>query len=305
MAEGRMRVKKLVLVGGGNMGEGLVAADLRGEMLIFNPAAERLLGGGKVQTGPDGWADAYRICLTDGITPFPTDKLPLVRALTGESVDAVEMYVARPVGAVWLSVSGRPLRDADGIVTGGVAVFGDVSASREAAAEIARVNTRLEKTNGELERLTSEKTLLAELAETLHSCLTLEEAYGAAARTAARLFPRSPGEIFGVNSSRDRMERVARWGDVHDELPTKEDALLEPNDCWAVRTGSVHLAEPDSPSALCKHIPPPVSAWHVCVPIVGQEGTLGVLHLRLAAAGGELTTQGVLDERVLHHFFRQ
>src|SRR5262249_38831905 len=72
--------------------------------------------------------------LPDRETLFPTDQLPLVRALRGESLDDVELYVRRPgsAGGIFLNVTGRPLRDPDGKIYGGVVVFHDITNPREA-----------------------------------------------------------------------------------------------------------------------------------------------------------------------------
>jgi hypothetical protein len=75
---------KLVL---DNMGEGLIAADREGHFLIWNEAAKNLMGRAMPPTCPA--SSGIRITgssFQTGITPYPADSLPLVRALRGESV---------------------------------------------------------------------------------------------------------------------------------------------------------------------------------------------------------------------------
>jgi hypothetical protein len=57
------------------------------------------------------------------------DDLPLVRALRGESLDNVVMVVRRAgsTAGKFLNVTGRPIRDREGRIYGGVAVFYDVT----------------------------------------------------------------------------------------------------------------------------------------------------------------------------------
>ena len=61
--------------------------------------------------------------------PFSPDELPLARALKGEALDEVEMFVRNPQvpNGVFISVSGRPLQDEEDAEKGGVVVFRDVT----------------------------------------------------------------------------------------------------------------------------------------------------------------------------------
>jgi PAS domain S-box-containing protein len=113
-----------------------VVADTDGKFLIFNPAAEGILGIGAIQTGVEHWSQQYGLFLTDKTTPFPPEDLPLARALRGQSVDDGEVFVrhARKPDGLFLSVSARPLRDDAGVITGAVAVFRNVTKRREADA---------------------------------------------------------------------------------------------------------------------------------------------------------------------------
>ena len=67
-----------------SMSEGLIVADGKGKFLIWNPAADKLLGPAANVAMPD-WSHHYGLFLPDAITPFPTNQLPLVRALHGEA----------------------------------------------------------------------------------------------------------------------------------------------------------------------------------------------------------------------------
>ena len=110
------------------MSDGVVVADKNFRFTLFNPAAERIVGKGLVDMDPDQWTAEYGIFYNDRVTPVPTDDLPLVRAVNGEAVDEVEMFIrnaSRPMG-VHLSVSGRPIVSS-GIAGGGVIVFRDVT----------------------------------------------------------------------------------------------------------------------------------------------------------------------------------
>ena len=120
------------------MSDGLVVADADGRFQIFNSEAEKILGIGAIEEDPSQWTEKYGAFLSDGVTPAPTEALPLVRAINGESPDDVELFIRNtkiPEGA-WISVSGRPLRAADGSIRGGVIGIRDVSERKEAARQV-------------------------------------------------------------------------------------------------------------------------------------------------------------------------
>jgi PAS domain S-box-containing protein len=140
---------KLVL---DSMGEGLIAADQTGHFLIFNHAAHDLMGRGPTDLPTEQWTPHYQVFLPDGITPYPPEQLPLVRALQGESVQ-VELIVQRPeiLERRSLEVTARPLRDARGSLCGGVAVLRDISERNRNAGELARQAQELLRSRQDLE----------------------------------------------------------------------------------------------------------------------------------------------------------
>ena len=146
-----------------SMAEGVVVADHDGRLLFVNRAVKEMLGAdGTIDNvdrmteecrlmascGPDDWPAAYGLFLPDRTTPFPPDQLPLSRALRGESSDGIEMFLRnayKPDGS-FLSVRGRPLRDADQMV-GGVVVFHDITQLKDAEGRLQRANEELRQQN--------------------------------------------------------------------------------------------------------------------------------------------------------------
>ncbi|PYT82370.1 MAG: hypothetical protein DMG40_06330 [Acidobacteria bacterium] len=77
--------------------------------------------------------------LPDAVTLYPPNELPLVRAMRGESFDAVELFIRNanvPDGRL-LSITGGPLRGEDGTLRGGVVVLRDIT-ERKRAEEALR-----------------------------------------------------------------------------------------------------------------------------------------------------------------------
>jgi len=128
-----------------SMAEGLVAADEQGKFLIWNRAAERIVGYGPADISTEEWSEHYGNYLPDGITLFPTEQLPLVRAIHGEASTA-EIFLRSPKVSqgAWIEASGSPLRGKDGVVHGGVVAFRDITQRRADEREILKLNDELE-----------------------------------------------------------------------------------------------------------------------------------------------------------------
>jgi len=112
-----------------SMKDGVVVVDCHGEFILYNSAGQQLVGVGALPCTFEEWPERYGIFLPDGRTPFPADQIPLIRALRGETVGDVEMYVSKSKvpGCQIVSINASPLIDDNGKVEGAVAVFRDVT----------------------------------------------------------------------------------------------------------------------------------------------------------------------------------
>jgi PAS domain S-box-containing protein len=128
-----------------SMVEGLVAADENGKYILWNPAAEKLIGLGATDLSPQEWSAHYGFFLPDQVTPVPPGETPLGRTLRGETV-STEMFMRRPGldGELWLEANGSPLIDKDGVRRGGVLAFRDITRRKTDELEIRKLNEELE-----------------------------------------------------------------------------------------------------------------------------------------------------------------
>ena len=139
-----------------SIGDGVVAIDTDGDYAMYNPAARRIVGLGTAAAPAGEWANSCSTYLTDANTPFPSDEMPLVLALRGQTPTGVEMFVrppdAAPEGGSWISCTARPLRDERGTILGAVMAIQDVSQKRHAEQALRRQATELERSNAELQQ---------------------------------------------------------------------------------------------------------------------------------------------------------
>ncbi len=120
-----------------SMAEGVLVIDTHGEVLLSNPAAERMLlhrSGMNLQN----LREMATVVGGDGVTPIAPENLPSMRVLRGDEFEEMEMIV-RPIDGEpvhHLVISGRPMRDAAGTISGAVLVYHDATASRETERQL-------------------------------------------------------------------------------------------------------------------------------------------------------------------------
>lgn len=114
-------------------------------------------------------------------------------------------------------------------------------------------------------------TLLAKMGELLQSCVSQEEVLKAAVGFAPKIFI-YPGAM--ALFSQQQLEVVSSWGNCQVPIP-----VFERSACWALRTGHSHIVLAGDDSARCAHAENVRNAY-VCIPIVAQGETLGILHFQ-------------------------
>jgi diguanylate cyclase (GGDEF)-like protein len=131
----------------------VLVVDRQGGVLVANDAALRAVGAAPTGGGSRWTAGADGLRLSDGETPCPAGELPLVRALGGETVHDIELFVQSPserVGRLY-RMSAAPLRDPNGEVSGAVAIGHQVTDLRANESD-ARPPSEIDELTGALSR---------------------------------------------------------------------------------------------------------------------------------------------------------
>jgi diguanylate cyclase (GGDEF)-like protein/PAS domain S-box-containing protein len=168
----------------------------------------------------------------------------------------------------WVSTTKMPLCDEKGNIVGTFGISRDITERKRAEEKLATKVTELEQRNTEI-------ALLNEMDDLLQTCLTTQEAYTVVAQAAQKLFPNESGALCIIAPSRNFVEAVATWGE---SLPLER--VFVPDDCWALRRGQAHRVVDPRSGLLCRHISQPLPAGYVCMPMMAQGETLGILHLQ-------------------------
>jgi len=147
---------RVVLAALSSLTEGVVVAGSDGRFLLFNHGAERILGVGHLDLPPADWSSRYGCFQPDCVTPFPSEDLPLARALRGETSVDVEVFIRNssvPDG-VWISINGAPLVRGTG-PGGGVVTFRDVTARKHAELKLQQAIEHRERQEGLVQQLSN------------------------------------------------------------------------------------------------------------------------------------------------------
>lgn len=116
---------------------GLFVLDAAGSPVYSNSAADRILGRALPERPPlDNLAESYSAYLAGTDNLYPLSRMPIMRALAGETSTVSDMEIRHPDGSTYLQVSGAPVLDTSGRVLYAVAVFHDISAHRSVEAAL-------------------------------------------------------------------------------------------------------------------------------------------------------------------------
>ena len=107
---------------------GVLVVDAQLRPVLANDAAIGLLGPGVDPASPTG--EVYRSFVADTDDPYPDSRLPLRRALRGESVAVDDVEIQHPQGRLSLEVLAAPIHGDHGEVEFAVASFRDVTDHR-------------------------------------------------------------------------------------------------------------------------------------------------------------------------------
>ncbi len=127
----------------------------------------------------------------------------------------------------------------------------------------------------EVKERTHELSLMQRLGSLMSACTTIDSAANVVHPIAGHLLPGCRGgAITLIKSSRNRLDLISQWGEEW-----QGSHRFEPSDCWALLKGHTHFSSEDGLEIRCRHSQNEDDLLQVCIPLVAQGETLGVLHL--------------------------
>jgi diguanylate cyclase (GGDEF)-like protein/PAS domain S-box-containing protein len=178
-----------------------------------------------------------------------------------------------------LALHGVPLLH-DNEVRGAYLIYQDVSEQIRAGEAQQQHAESLDQLVKELGLRTKQMTSLNEMGALLACSGTVKEACDVVANSVQKLFPDArSGALYLFRSSRDLIEAAVRWGEKDVLAPT-----FPPDACWSLRHGQPHWSGHPGNGIACQHLTKSSTAESLCLPMVAQGNTVGVLHLEFVSA---------------------
>ncbi|MGZ3595418.1 MAG: diguanylate cyclase [Syntrophales bacterium] len=149
-------------------------------------------------------------------------------------------------------------------------------------AEREKMECVLEQTNYKLHSMVYEYglrqqrlNLFNQMSERLQSCISLEETYPIISQFMQDLFPHAAGSLFILNFPLNSVEAVTSWGRA-----LSGEKTFTAGDCFALQEGKIHITADFRSDSCCRHILGGGRRSGLCVPLLAQGETLGLLHLQ-------------------------
>jgi len=253
---------------------GIVVLDRKGSVELANSAFERLFQ-----------YDRHELTSIDiGSMGIPDDEAAdsaqlIPQIFAGNALHRTVRRRRKDGQILDLALHGVPL-PAKGEIRGAYLIYEDVSEQIRAGEAQRRHAELLDRLVKELELRTKQMTSLNEMGSLLACSGTVQEACAVVADSLQKLFPDArSGALYLFKSSRDLIEAPVRWGKRDVLAPT-----FPPDACWSLRRGQPHWSGHPGSGIACQHLTQSSTSECLCVPMVAQGNTVGVLHLEFESA---------------------
>lgn len=153
---------------------GVFVTDRHGKPYYTNQTGQQLLGRGLVADAtPEQLTQIYQAYLAQSDRLYPSDRLPVVKALQGENTRVDDMEIHQPDKIIPIECSGMPIYGETGEINYAIAAFQDITQRKRAEKLLADYNRTLE---GQVAERTDElQQKNQELAQTLQELKTTQD----------------------------------------------------------------------------------------------------------------------------------
>jgi len=261
--------------------DAVFAKDLKNQFIIANPAAASVMGESNKED----------LIGKDEADFQPEEVSKRILALDEKILSAGEsslnqeekLHDPKSGNLYWRLTTKVPILDHDGQVTGLVGISRDISRQKENEEALKTANEQLTAGMAAMEQSAYETERLSEMVDLLQACPSIEEACTVIANQLGQFFPKDSGALYLLHASKNLLELAISWG------PNPTDVILfKPDDCWGLRRGKMHLAKTGNFESankneiqvlVCPHLESTVFDDSVCIPLIAQGETLGLLHM--------------------------
>jgi diguanylate cyclase (GGDEF)-like protein/PAS domain S-box-containing protein len=247
---------------------GFMVTGLDGTIISFSKTVEELLGIG---------ADAYRNTNVSDIYADPNDRKRLLGMLdAANTVRDFEVNLKRKDGALLTALANVDCVELDTgriLLTSIYDITQYIHKRQQAERLLQKANRGMVSWLKKLQERTRDMNELNELGKHLQGCQTIAEACAISVRYIKRICPQSRGALYLIDEADHCAKAAITWGEPH------ALTAFTPENCRAIQDGYEHLVDENHPGPLCGHITGPASDQYLCLPLVVNAETIGILHL--------------------------
>ena len=163
----------------------------------------------------------------------------------------------------------------------------EVALQRHGVEErLRRMNEELAAQKSQLEKRADELGMLSEMGDFLQLCDSADEVLAIVARFGRQLFPDDNGVLYLIDGSGDTLTAATSWG----QGPPQPGFDLD--GCRALRRGHTHRLVPPEDQLRCAHIAASCAVASICVPMMTNGSSHGVLSVSFAVVGLDSSASG-------------
>ncbi|MGA8430556.1 MAG: diguanylate cyclase [Candidatus Sulfotelmatobacter sp.] len=253
---------------------GIVVLDRQGRVDLANSAFEKLFQYGRHELAS---VDLGKMAITGEAGPDSAQLIPQIFA--GKALHKTVRLRRKDGESLDLALHGVPLL-VNNVVRGAYLIYEDISEQIRAAEAQRKHAEALDRLVKELELRTEQITTLNEMGALLQCSGTVQEACIVVTNCVQKLLPEAlSGALYLFRSSRDLIEAAVRWGTTDGLVPA-----FPPDACWSLRRGQPYWSESPVNGIACQHLAEMSPVESLCVPMVAQGNTVGILHLEFQDA---------------------
>lgn len=266
-----------------NAPEALIFTDQAGHIRYMNSMAISLLG------KPDGileleeWPEKFGLYLDDGMVQYPGHRLPLVRALQGETIPAEEMILRQEgdTKETWISMSATPIKGEEESIVGVRLLILDITdrkqieISREKHAlrmeTLYRLSRAITEAGNNLQRITH--TVVKMIAEVVGdvSTISLLDIIGEKLTVAAFYDNNPTGQAL--------LRKLLDENTEHDRDQSLSSGVVKTGEPLLLPSISIEQLQAVTLPVLQEYIEKVGIESILIVPLKGRSGTLGTITL--------------------------
>jgi diguanylate cyclase (GGDEF)-like protein len=158
---------------------------------------------------------------------------------------------------------------------------------------IARRTAELGHSNRVLEQRNQESGQITEMSNLIQMASDMQEAAQILSRIMTRLLAPHSGAIYLTAASPDRLDCLTEWG------AAAAPRAIGLDDCWGERRAYAYAASDPREDIFCAHVRAETGRQpYICVPMMAQSMSLGMLHVAFAAGEALEESEGPRVQRL-------